>query len=387
MTVQSDPPSLSSRDGRPTVAVWRTVWLPASETFILNQVQAMHRWRPLRLAVGTSPSPLGPPPDLAPFAGHIPVRYTLSAAGLAVAIFGRNYDRALQQSGARLVHAHFGTDAVSALPLARRNALPLLVTFHGYDITSRLLPTRAGERYRRKLSEVFDYATRLIAVSDFIAGRLAELGAPEQKIRIHRIGIPAEAAPVAGEVSRSGITFVGRLVEKKGVEDLFDAVAALPEPLRRATPVRIIGGGHLRESLGALSRRHDIDVEFLGPKSPSEVAAALSRSAIFCGPSKTAPDGDAEGFGMVFLEAARAGLPVAAYRHGGVPEAVLDGVTGLLADEGDVQGLSDRLETLLTDPGLAQRMGNAGRLRVIREFDINRQTALLEDMYDEVAQR
>lgn len=118
------------------------------------------------------------------------------------------------------------------------------------------------------------------------------------------------------------------------------------------------------------------------------MAAGLAASALFAGPAKVGPDGDAEEFGRVFLEAARAGLSVVAYRHGGVPEVVADGVTGLLADEGDVTGLSAALARLLDDAAaLWAEMIKSGWRRVEEEFDVRVQTGLLEELYDRVVTR
>ena len=88
---------------------------------------------------------------------------------------------------------------------------------------------------------------------------------------------------------------------------------------------------------------------------------------------------------MVFLEAACAGLPVVSYRHGGVPEAVADGESGLLVPEGDVVALSTALEDLLSNPDKAALLGRAGRHRVTSRFDIRTCTADLENIYDRAA--
>jgi glycosyltransferase involved in cell wall biosynthesis len=96
----------------------------------------------------------------------------------------------------------------------------------------------------------------------------------------------------------------------------------------------------------------------------------------------TAASGDAEGFGLVFVEAQACGVPVVSYRSGGVPEAVADGETGLLATERDIDGLADRLRTVLTDDDVWLRMSACGRRRTVEQFDLTRQTARLEDVYD-----
>lgn len=384
MTIASGPPDPPASE-RAIVAIWRTNWLPPSETFIVNQIGAMHRWQPLRVAAHSLTDGLGPPPDIAPFGSSTAGR----ALGKLSARTGYRgvYGRTLRRTQTRLVHAHFGLGAVAALPIARRNRLPLIATFHGFDVTSQPRRSDIGERYRRQLGDVFRYASTLVAVSDYIASQLVELGAPPDKIRVHHIGIPVGGRTRPHTTARSGIAFVGRLVDKKGVDDLLTAITLLPDHLRDKSPLRIIGGGPRHAELRERARSLSLDVEFLGPQPPARVASLLASSSIFCGPSKTAPDGDAEGFGMVFLEAAFHGLPVVSYRHAGVPEAVQDGVTGLLAPEADVHALANHLHTLLSRPDLARQMGRAGHARVVEQFDIHRQTALLEHIYDEAVER
>ena len=87
---------------------------------------------------------------------------------------------------------------------------------------------------------------------------------------------------------------------------------------------------------------------------------------------------------MVFLEAALHHLPVVSYRHGGVPEAVVDGSTGLLAEEGNVGELSEKIRVLLTDDDLARVMGRAGYQRVVADFDVRERTRDLERVYESV---
>lgn len=370
---------------RPVVAIWKSSWLPSSQTFVANQLQAMHRWQPLLLGVRRVPDGLPVAPDRAPFGAGLAGRaaHRLSAATGYMGV----YDGLIRSSGATVLHAHFGTSAVAVLPVARRHRLPLVVTFHGYDVTSEARRTdAAGRRYRERLAEVFDHADTLIAVSDYIAGRLVSLGAPENKIRVQFIGIPTDGPAPAPLASRHGIVFVGRLIERKGVGDLLGAMAALPQDLR-SVGLTIVGDGPLRGSLEAIARDTGLNVTWRGFETPTGVIEVLRRSAVFCAPSVSAAPGDAEAFGMVYLEAALQGLPVVAYATGGVPQAVVDGVTGLLAPEKDVAGLSQRLLALLTTPELAATLGASGRERVLRDFDVVARTAELEDIYTSAAGR
>lgn len=368
-------------DSRPAVAVWKSTWLPPSQTFVRDQLAAMTRWRPVRVGVRTVVDGIDQP-DRAPFGGSVAGRaaHRLSAAAGHRGV----YDRFLRHQDVRLVHAHFGTSAVGVLPVARRLHLPLVVTFHGYDVTREPFRGADGARYRAGLHDVFAYADVLLAVSEHLAARLLELGAPADKVRVHHVGIPVETAAVP-VVDRAGVVFVGRLVDVKGPEDLVAAIARLPE--HRDAPVRVVGEGPLAARLAESARRDGVDLTMLG-RLPSEgVARELASAAVFCGPSRTTAQGQEEAFGIVFLEAALHGLPVVAYRHGGVPEAVLDQVTGLLAPEGDVDALARHLGALLDDPTRAAALGAAGRARVLRDFDVRTQTRRLEEIYDEVVAR
>jgi len=370
---------------RPRVAVWREVWLADSETFVRDQVGAMTRWDPYLVGLRRRPNVLGVTPDLAPL---VSTRLTEARTQLAGSLgLGRWIARELRAADVRLVHAHFGTSATQVLPIARRAGLPLVVTFHGYDVTrTPRLRFPFGAEYRRRLAHVFAYAARLVAVSDFIAAELIRLGAPPEKVVVRHIGItvdPHEPAP--GPEGRAGIVFVGRLVAKKGVDHLIEAVALLPAELRARHRLSVVGSGPLRARLEERARELGVDAEFLGHLDPEEVRRRFGRARVLGAPSRTAGDGDSEGFGMVFLEAAAQGTPAVAYRHGGVNESVVDGSTGLLADEGDVPGLAENLRRVLSDDALAARLGAAGRERVLADFDIRSCTAALEDLYDEVA--
>jgi glycosyltransferase involved in cell wall biosynthesis len=179
------------------------------------------------------------------------------------------------------------------------------------------------------------------------------------------------------------LVFVGRLVDKKGVSDLLAALSLLAERGLRPR-LAIVGDGPLRQALEEIATSRGLAVEFLGHLAPDAVAQIMRESRVFAAPSRTAPSGDAEGFGMVYLEAALAGIPAVAYRHGGVPEAIVEGATGILADEGDIEGLATAIETLLADAATRAAMGSAAEARVRAEFDIDSRTEQLVELYDEV---
>ena len=366
--------------GRPVVAVWRTELGAPSETFIVNQVAAMRRWRPVLVGLRRAqPSlPLGEHLLLDEHGTWGRARRSLMwRAGWDAAA-----QAALSTPSVGLVHAHFAVDALAVRTSARLARCPLVFTAHGYDVTSHA-PALTGSPIRSGWGDLVGMASAVIAVSDHIAGRVEAMGVPTSKIVVRHIGIPLPT-PAPYDGPRKGVVFVGRLVEKKGVADLLEAVARLGEPLR-STPVRVVGDGPLRGELEDTARRLGLDVTFLGRQPPAVVADELARGRVFCAPSRTAANGDVEGFGMVFLEAAAAGLPVVTYDSGGTSEAVAHGRTGLVVPERDVEALSAALGSLLLDPARAQALGAAGRRRVVEEFQVGPMTAQLEDLYDAVA--
>jgi glycosyltransferase involved in cell wall biosynthesis len=110
----------------------------------------------------------------------------------------------------------------------------------------------------------------------------------------------------------------------------------------------------------------------------------MNKATVFSTTSVVAGSGDAEGFGMVFAEAQAMGLPVASFASGGIPEAVEHGVTGLIVPERDVDALANNILMLLSNRDLWQRFSIAGQERVKRLFDLQKQTAKLEAIYQEV---
>jgi colanic acid/amylovoran biosynthesis glycosyltransferase len=272
-----------------------------------------------------------------------------------------------------ICYCAFGLDAPHALRLRRLGALAgeLVVAFRGAD-TTKYVARRGPRVYARTFRE----ARLLLPVCDFLGRRLVDLGAPPERVMVHRTGIdlrrwPYRERPTAVE-GRLRMVSVGRLVEKKGVEYALRALRIL---LDRGLDVeyRILGDGPLRDRLTArigelgLERR----VTLQGRSHQEGVRAGLDQSDVLVAASVTAADGDEEGIPNVLKEAMASGMPVVATRHAGIPELVEDRVSGLLVPERDERALADALHRLAAEPGLQPAMGRAGRAMVEREYDIH----------------
>lgn len=366
---------------RPAALIFRKRLLPWSETFIAAQAAALTRYRPVLAGYHRDRSGASLIAGLP--AVLLDEHSTVGAAEkLLLKQFGRvppNWRRAIASHEPTLVHAHFGSSVVPARHIAASLGLPLIVTYHGLDITVR--PSLTAENERRT---AFTVADRVIAVSRYIAELLQAAGCPPDKVTVHSIGIDtALFAPGDGPRAPDRVLFVGRLVAKKGVIHLLRAMERV-QSVRPATELVVCGDGDLRASLEAEAQRRGVRASFLGVRKRDQVRDLMREAAVVCGPSIADARGNNEGLGMVFIEAQACGTPVVVARSGGAAEGVVDGETGLVFPPGDEAQLSDRLLTLLGNPDLRKRMGEAARAHVVTNFDLALQTAKLEAIYDEV---
>jgi len=280
----------------------------------------------------------------------------------------------------RLVHAHFGRGGALALPIARALGIPLVVTFHGGDATKdahyrrRMLPSV----FQRRLAALRREAALFLCVSEFIRDRLLARGFPPEKLLVHRYGIELEPEDRGGELDGEGaILFAGRFVEKKGVAVLVEAMRRL-DPANRP-PLVLVGDGPLGEALKRMAAPLG-RVEFAGWLPNDELRRRMRGALAVCVPSLAAPDGDAEGLPNVVIEAMAAGVPVVGSRHAGIPEAVEDERTGLLAPPGDPAALAGALRRLVGNPELRRRLGSAAREVAAERFDAVGQSRRLESI-------
>lgn len=372
-------PSSGAVGGERRVLVWRTDWLPGSETFVRAQMDSYVDWKAVSLGTQSISSALVRQGDEVAFTPTVSGRIQRKVHRVTGS--SRRVRRLIARHSVDLIHAHFLDDAMLVVREAERLGIPLVITVHGRDVTAR---DSISKYPVRRLRKTLEYASRIIAVSQFTADAVMALGAPEDKVRIHRIGIGVPAQRHDSVEATVDVAFVGRLVEKKGILDLLTAISRAQELQGRSITSTVIGDGPMRSVAERLASDLGLAVSFLGAQPPAIVERALASSRVFVAPSMRAANGDSEGFGMVFLEAAAQNLPVVSYRHGGVPEAVDDGVTGLLVPEGDRDELAISIVDMLSNPDRARSMGRAGRRRVEEEFDVRTQTRVLEHIYDEV---
>jgi phosphatidyl-myo-inositol dimannoside synthase len=185
-----------------------------------------------------------------------------------------------------------------------------------------------------------------------------------------------------GLVDRPLVVCVSRLVPRKGQDALIRALPAIRCRVRDAA-LLVVGGGPHRATLERLAREAGVGehVVFTGSVPGPDLPAHYAAGDVYAMPCRTRNGGlDVEGLGIVYLEASATGLPVVAGDSGGAPDAVREGETGYVVDGRDLAALADRVSALLADPGLARRMGAAGRRWVEREWRWETQAQRMADL-------
>lgn len=383
-----------------TVLIYRDQLLPYSETFIPAQVESFTSYQGFYAGSSYLKNAKSMLPqdnclvldDEKPLPGLWKTAYKLAG------VIHPNWVRRIKNLSPSLIHAHFGLDGLLALPLARKLGLPLVVTFHGYYATAEIeiyqkrwyeyggdFWKRRGqffrELYARKRDVLFQKADCFIAVSEFIRDQLINKGCPSEKIRVCYIGIDVDKFISDANIRREPVVlFVGRLVEKKGCEYLIRAMAEV-QKLMPDVELVIIGDGLLRQSLERLAKTLLNRYCFLGIQDPSLVKKWMNRACLLGAPSITTESGETEGLPIVVLEAMAMKLPVVSSWSAGIPEAVVDGKTGFLAQERDWKTLAKYILSLLQDAQMREIFAIAGRKRVEQQFSLKRNTLHLEEVY------
>jgi colanic acid/amylovoran biosynthesis glycosyltransferase len=246
--------------------------------------------------------------------------------------------------------------------------------------------------HRNAMEEVFTVADQVQARSQSLADDLVRLGCPPEKLRVQRTGIPLEEWPFVPRTTPADgawrILQSCRFIAKKGLDLTLRAFAAVQKDLPRIQLV-LAGDGPLKDELQKLAQDLGVasSVTFTGFLSQDELRQQVYASHVFMHPSRTSSDGNREGIPNSMLEAMASGAPVIATKHGGIPEAVTDGESGLLVEEEDHEGMARALLSLMRNQAPASSIGQGARKAIEDKFDRARNIRLLEDSYLELMAR
>jgi len=390
-----DRDETQANDERPVVVHSLWEWLPLTMTWIYGQVRFSRRVRPVVFAERVSNVTWFPWQPVYVPSGGIDrrmqgTRVQAVARRLGVLPYPRAYSAIIRRDSPCAMLSHFGTRGWADLSICSAHGLPHLVRFYGSDLSALPKLGHWMERYKR----LFEEADLFLCEGPHMAETLTELGCPAEKVRVQRLGIDLEAINYqprkpAGDGSLR-ILIASTFTPKKGIPYALEAIALLAHS-GYSVKLTIVGdadGNAQRQaekrrildtiSAQSLQKR----VRLLGLISHERLIEEAYGHDVFLAPSVTAPDGDTEGGAPVaIIEMSASGMPVVSTNHCDIPSVVQDGVTGLLADERDSEGLAARLKTLADSPETRATMGKAARRHVEASYDARLLNSGLEAHY------
>ncbi len=246
--------------------------------------------------------------------------------------------------------------------------------------TRRPGPLLASFQRARSQKHLLARVDGIVVHSDYVRRRLMENGVAQEAVSI--LPSPAPRDTFQDEVSPREpiVLFVGRITPHKGLKYLLRAMAIVGQPAR----LIVAGDGYdmanmrrLTAALGIADR-----TEYVGVIGRAEVDALYRRASVLVVPSVWP-----EPWGLIGPESMASGLPVVAFRSGGIPEWLVDGVTGFLVEPRDVGGLASRIDQLVGDPELVRRFGSAGRAAAQARFTVQVHADALVDVFHQAIDR
>ena len=359
-------------------------------SWVYGQLVGLERWRPIVVAKRRENAETFPLDGVHALYDLSPLAQVAQRVGRRAKGYFPFQRKALERGGARLLHAHFGSQGWKDLPLARALGVPLVTSFYGADIWKLCQQASWRERY----TELFADGALFLVEGHAMRNKVLELGCPPEKVVVQHLGVDlSDTALLPRQPDATGeLRFLaaGRCVEKKGFELAVEAFArahAELDTLRLSLMLIARSSGEerraraLREQVSGLGLEGVID--FPASMPYDEYRHALESYHVFLAPSRHAADGDAEGGAPVSLiEMSASGMPIVASDHCDIPEVVPHGVSGLIVPEGDVAALTAAILEMGRAPERWVEFGRAGREHVEREYRLGTQVPKLERIYD-----
>ena len=290
------------------------------------------------------------------------------------------FRRALHKESVDLVFAEYGTTAHNVLHVVKDLNLPLVTHFHGFDISVYNVLSKCDN-----YSEVFEYSSFIVAVSKEMVDDLVRLGCDRSKIVYTPCGPHSSFLGPSLSLDSQDFLSVGRFTDKKAPYYLILAFKKVLESYPESK--FIIGGrGYLLNTCKNLVKALGIErnVTFPGVITREEFQEYISKSRAYVQHSVRADNGDKEGTPVAIMEASLSGLPVISTFHAGIPDVILDGKSGLLIEEHDVDAMAEKMIKILEDKELAIQLGKNGQNHIKDNFTLEHHLEVLNTVISRV---
>ena len=290
--------------------------------------------------------------------------------------------RYMQEHHIDVVLAEYGTAGSFIAPVCKSLDIPLMVHFHGFDASR----TDILNTFKKGYQIMFYYAKKIIVVSNAMKQALIRQGCPETKLLINTYGPHPDYLNIKPDLESNFIISVGRHTYKKAP---YLTILAFQKVLERHPNLKLkmIGDGELFDVSKNLVKSLGLenDIILLGGLERKEIVKHLEKAFLFVQHSIVAGNGDSEGTPVGVIEAMAAGLPVVSTRHAGIPDVVIENITGFLVDENDINQMASYILKITDDRELAKCLGRKGKARILSEFTLQKHIATIDRLIEEIS--
>ena len=287
-----------------------------------------------------------------------------------------------------VLHVHFGNFGIKILDLMKKSRLPALISFYGSDAAVYAKDVRFNGRFR----EMYAVCGKTIAICKSMREDLIESGCPEEKVAVWHLGVNTDEdfAYIGREVGTSTKFFTAaRFIDKKGYETLLPAFKRLVDSGYSARLI-IMGYGPLKNFIESFIYDSDLSdkAEVVDTSNNLDFnqifLEKLKEADVFLYPAIKTDKGNEEGTPVCIISAMSTGMPVIASNVGGISEIIDHDVNGLLIEQRSVETLSKAMISLMEDVNKRKKFGLSAREKIVKEFNIKKQTDKLVEIYGSV---
>lgn len=358
----------------------RSNFFSYSETFIDQQIRQLNPyavlyegWQPSNIHAGGSIYPF--PLNLLIFRGSLRNLFPTFYQKIYT-YFLKKY---LQKTETTCLLANYGPLGAHIFTACQELNIPFAIHFHGFDASEKKTIARFGENYRK----ILPLAKAVIVVSQVMKADIEGICGPLKNLHVLPYGVDTEKFIPGPKNSNQAIQLisVGRFTAKKAPIMSIKAFEILLEKFPKAH-FTMIGDGELWEEAKKYVAENGLkkNIAFMGQQAPALILEKLQESDIFIQHSIKTPSGDSEGTPNSILEASACGLPIISTLHAGIPEAVIQGETGILVQENDFQAMGEALISLAQDPSRKLEMGESARKHMLENYEIKTQAEKLKGL-------
>lgn len=274
-------------------------------------------------------------------------------------------EHSFKKQGIDLCFVEYGTCGIKVMQVCQTLKIPLVVNFHGYDAHEVKVVESNLESYK----QLFSIATIIVSVSQHMTNALIELGAPAEKVRNLPCFPDSKFEKVKPNYQSNKILAVGRFVDKKSPH-LTLLAYSIAQKQCPTLELNFVGDGPLFGACADLVNVLGIkNVNLLGAIPHHDVIRLFSDSLMFIQHSVRALNGDSEGTPVAIMEANLSGLAVVSTNHAGIPDVVVEGRTGFLVEERDVDAMAQAIIKLYEDRKLCEKMGHASKKHMSEHYN------------------